>query len=192
MAKKKAESKERKETVPLGLDPKVVEESVQAVAETGKMVVDEFMKISEDVQSLGVEIATIASTTGLKQNEALIGSIRKTAEELLKITSATSTETLGITGNEVKDLSQKLESIAGSATELMSASSDVVRSTANLGVNLFRNSLLMLREVENLVGGVVFIGGSTLGSLGEFLESLGKLGKTTGKTIESLGKSLQK
>jgi len=189
MARKKTETKEKEASL---LDPKIVEESVENIAETGKKVMDELLKISGDVQNLGTEIATVAGTTGIKQNENLIKNIRQTAEELLKITSDTTSETMEITSSEVRDITKSLETIADSATALMGASSDVARSTANLGLSLFRNALFLLKELESLAGGIIFIGGNTLSSLSEFLEAIGKLGKASGETIQGLGRSLQK
>ena len=191
MARKKDETTEKKEKELPIIDPKVVEESVENITKTGKKVIDEFMKISGDVQNLGTEIASITGTTGLKQNENIINSIRKTAEQLLSITSGATAETMELSSQEVKDISKSLETIAGSATALFGASSDVARSSANLGLNLFKNSLLLLKEMENLLGGVIAIGGNTLSSLGEFLEAIGKLGRTSGDTVQALGTSLQ-
>jgi len=186
-----AKKKEKKEEVP-SVGPEVVEKSVQEIAETGKKVVEEFKKITEDVQTLGADIAKISTATGIKQNEALLTTIRKTAEDLLKITSGTTAETVAVTSKEVRDLTKSLEHIATSATALMAASSGVVKATANLGLSALKNTILLLQELESLVGGLVVIGGNMLYAFGDFLEAIGKLGKTSGGTIQLVGKSLQK
>ncbi len=174
------------------INPELVEKSVQDISETGKKVVDEFVKISSEVQSLSTDIAKLGTATSLKNNQVLFDSIRNTAESLLKITSDTSSETMNIVSGEAEEISLSLGNITSSATALMGASSEVAKSTADLALSLFRNLILLLRELESLTGGVVAIQGNIIVSMGEFLEAIGKLGKTGGKTIQALGESLQK
>lgn len=191
MARKNTSEAKDKQDTALLVDTKIVEQSVQDAAETGKKVMDEFVKITGELQNLGVDLATVAGNTGLSQNQNIIDTLRKTAEEILTVTSGTSSKGIAITGKEVKDLNRSLEQIAGSATALMGASTELFQSSANLGMNLFVNMLQIFKEMEKLLGGMVAISGNTIASLGEFTEAVGKLGKTAGLTVQALGESLQ-